>query len=338
MRILLVRLGSLGDVVHGLPVAAALRAALPDAALDWLVDARYLPLLDLVPVLDGRIAVSPSAKGFLAAAASLRRRRYDVAFDLQGLWKSAVLARASGAPRVIGFSREHLREPGARLFYTEAGTAPSGGHVIAKNLSLLAALGIDAPPGAARFPIAVPESAVADAVRRRLGLGADASFAIVNPGAAWPNKRWPPERFGRLAAALAGRHGLRSAVTWGPGDEALAAAVAAASEGAAVVAPPTSIADLLVLSGAARLVVSGDTGPLHLAAALGTPVVALFGPTDAARNGPWAPDAVTVSRFEECGCRWRRRCTRPTPCLQEIGDEEVLRAVERRLASGPARG
>ena len=105
MRILLVRLGSLGDVVHGLPVAAALRAALPDAVLDWLVDARYLPLLDLVPVLDGRIAVSPSAKGFLAAVGALRRRRYDVAFDLQGLWKSAVLARASGAPRVIGFSR-----------------------------------------------------------------------------------------------------------------------------------------------------------------------------------------------------------------------------------------
>ena len=198
--------------------------------------------------------------------------------------KSAVLARASGAARVIGFSIWHLREKTARPFYSDAHDA-EGGHVIREE-----------PPPAARasasrtttirFPLA--DVRVAGA-RRRCGarIPPDRRFALINPGAAWPNKRWPPERFGELAAFLRDACGLTPVVLWGPGEEALADAVVAASADAAVAAPPTRVADLVALARAAALVVSGDTGPLHIATAVGTPTVSLFGPTDPERNGPY---------------------------------------------------
>jgi ADP-heptose:LPS heptosyltransferase len=177
---------------------------------------------------------------------------------------------------------------------------------------------------------------VLEEVLRRLKLGRGDRFALLNPGAAWPNKRWPPERFGRVATAIAERHGLRSAVLSGPGEETLAEAIVAASAGAAVATPRTTIADVLAIARAARLMVSGDTGPLHLAAAVGTPVVALFGPTDAARNGPWSERDVSLSKYDGCSCRYQRRCRLAQPCLFEIGEDEVLRAVEERLARIPA--
>jgi heptosyltransferase-1 len=166
-------------------------------------------------------------------------------------------------------------------------------------------------------------------------------FALLNPGAAWPNKRWPPERFGEVAAFLREVRGIRSVVVWGPGDEALARSVVDASEGAATEAPPTGIADLVALSRAASLCVSGDTGPVHLAAAVGTPVVGLFGPTDSERNGPWRAEDVVVTRFGACGCHYERRCRRDRDgrwCLQDISVAEVTAAIQQRLGTpGPAR-
>jgi heptosyltransferase-1 len=160
---------------------------------------------------------------------------------------------------------------------------------------------------------------------------------MVNPGAAWPNKRWHPERFGAVARAIRDRHALRSVVIWGPGERELADRVVAASHGAAFAAPPTSIADLFAISGAASLMVSGDTGPLHIAAAYGTPIVGVYGPTDPARNGPWSADDVCVSRFEACGCHHLRRCVRERWCLEEVHADEVIDAIDRRLAPARAR-
>ena len=137
-------------------------------------------------------------------------------------------------------------------------------------------------------------SAALDALHARRSAGGDSPFVVLNPGAAWPNKRWPPDRFGAVARWLRRVHGLSSVVTWGPGDETMAAAVVAGSAGAACLAPPTSIADLIAIVREAALMVSGDTGPMHLAAAVGTPIVGIYGPTDAARNGPWSVDDVTV--------------------------------------------
>jgi ADP-heptose:LPS heptosyltransferase len=162
-------------------------------------------------------------------------------------------------------------------------------------------------------------------------------YALINPGASWPNKRWPVDRFGEVARALASVHGLRPIVIWGPGEEALASAVVEASSRTAMLAPPTTIADLVGLSRGARLMISGDTGPLHLAAAVGTPVVAIYGPTRPARNGPWAAEDITVSRDAMCQCLHQRRCRLQTMCLLDIQADEVSHAVERRLATDATR-
>lgn len=334
MKFLIVRLGSLGDVVHAIPFAAALRGQFPRARIDWMVDPRYLDVLELVEGLDCRIGLDTRAMlesagrpGWVRTVRELRRVEYDVVFDLQGLLKSALLARLAGAARVVGFRRAELREPAARLFYTSAVNPRPAAHVIDKNLALLRAVG--GGDRRIRFPLTIPPSAVVDAVARRYAEG----FVLINPGAAWPNKRWPPERFGAVAAAIASAHGLRALVLWGPGEQPLAHAVAGASAGAAEVSPPTTVRELAGLARAARLVISGDTGPLHVAGAVGAPLVALFGPTRPERNGPWSPHDLALSRVDRCACLYERRCRRDRPCIDDITVEEVLAAVERRLAA-----
>jgi lipopolysaccharide heptosyltransferase I len=330
---LIVRMSALGDIVHALPVLAALRRAWPESAIDWLADRRYAGVLDLVDGLSRTIIGRP---GLMRAIGQLRARRYDVAIDLQGLLKSAAMARASGARRVLGFETAALRERAAAWLYDETIAVAPGAHVVRKNLGAVAALGL-APPATPEFPFRVPASRVADEIGRLVG--ADGRFVLINPGAAWPNKRWPAERFGAVAALLADRHGLRSVVLWGPGEQALADAVIAAASGAAVRAPETSLGDLLALTARATLVISGDTGPLHIAAACATPIVGLYGPTWPERNGPWAKDDEVRSQAERCECHHKRQCRRGAArmCLNDITVDEVTAAVDRRLASAGRR-
>jgi lipopolysaccharide heptosyltransferase I len=326
--ILIVRLGSLGDLVHTLPAVSALRHAFRGAAIDWVVDRPHAAFLALVPVISRTIVLRDrSAGAWFEMRRTLRRGRYDVAIDFQGLIKSAFFARMSGAPRVVGFDRRALREPAARWLYTERIEVPEGQHVIRKNLQLAAALGATAER--LEFPIGAVDAAAVTALRDQ---GVD-RFALINPGAAWPNKRWPPDRFGHLARTIRDRHGLRSVVLWGPGEASLAEDVVRASDGAAVTAPPTSIPDLVALARAASLVVSGDTGPLHIAAAAGVPAVALFGPTNPKRNGPWDEADVSISLYDRCDCHYERRCRRTADawCLGTIGIDDVARAVAQRM-------
>ena len=327
--VLIIRLGSLGDVIHGIPVAAALRSRYPHARIDWLVDPRYVELLDLVECLDQRIPFDPreltrggGGGGARCTLRDLRAVHYDAVIDLQGLLKSAVVARLVAGKRTIGFPRPHLREPMARFFYTDTPDPGDARHVIHRNLGLLTAVGITG--AAVHFPIRIPRLSPTDITA--------GSYAIVNPGAAWPNKRWPPDRFGAVAAAMRREFGLRSIVLWGPGEESLAAAVVSASQGAAEAAPPTRIADLVGLTRDARVMISGDTGPLHIAGAAGTPLVALFGPTFPERNGPWSPRDVVISRVTACSCLYERRCRKATPCINDITVEQVLDGVRRQLA------
>ncbi|MEZ5319120.1 MAG: lipopolysaccharide heptosyltransferase I [Vicinamibacterales bacterium] len=345
-RLLIVRLGSLGDLIHTLPAVAALRRAHPSAEIDWLVDAVHADLLGLVPILTRVITLGRrSAGGWLSARRELRRRRYDLALDFQGLIKSAALARFSGARRVLGFDREALREPAARVFYTSAVPVGESGHVLHKNLRLAAAAG--AATDRVEFPIVVEASAAREAIRAMLAAAAPdaatgddraARYALINPGAAWPNKCWPPARYGQVARHVKAVHGLTPVVLWGPGEVARARAVADASDGAAVVAPPTALADLVALARDAALMVSGDTGPMHIAGAMGVPLVALFGPTSPARNGPWDPRDVSITRYDACDCHYVRRCRRPDAdwCLASIAVGEVVHAIDRRLPAGRA--
>ena len=329
-RLLIVRLGSLGDLVHALPAVSALRRTWPAAEIDWVVDQVHRDFLALVPGLTTIVPLTGrTAAAWLEARRVLQARRYDLAIDFQGLVKSAALARLSGARRVAGFDSDAARESAAALFYTERHATGEGRHVIEKNLALATAVG--AADGPWEFPLHEASSAALTTIRAQ-GL---ASFALLNPGAAWPNKRWPPERFGRLAAWLRDAHGLRSVALWGPGEADLAAAVVAASSGAAIAAPETRIADVVAIARAAALLVSGDTGPTHIAAAVGAPVVALFGPTNPRRNGPWHPRDIAIGRYDTCECHYERRCRCDEArwCLATISEDDVRRAIDRRLAA-----
>lgn len=343
MRILIVRLSALGDIVHALPVLPALHAHDPDVAIDWIVDARYAAIFRHVDGIHQRIVVRAAdlerdervvsfagTTGFWGALRHLRHQRYDVAIDLQGLIKSAALAGLSGARRVIGFAAPHLREPQAGWFYGETAAVADHAHIVAKNLSALAPLGV--PEGPPRFPLRVPDSAAADAVTADAARAGSRGFALINPGGGWPNKRWPAARFGELAARLFEDAGLPSFVLWGKGEEALAHQVTAHAAGAATTLPPTTLGDVLAIASRSALMISGDTGPLHLAAAVGAPIVGLYGPTWPERNGPWDPDDVTVSRASVCQCHHKRRCLRPHPCLDDVSVDDVFRAAQARLA------
>ena len=344
-RVLIVRLSALGDIVHALPVLNRLRDTFPEAQIDWLVEENYAPALALAAGLTRRIIVRAKSDGtsgdpvmfaaglgYVRAAKFLRSQRYDAALDLQGLLKSAVWARASGAQRVIGFDRDHLREPLAASFYTDSVMPDVSGHVIRKNLSILHAVNVEpGPPELTVVPHATPEM-----IKTIQIAGGSDGYIVINPGAAWPNKCWPPERFAALALALRDRTGLHSLVTWGPKERALAGEVSRASGGAAAPAPATSVSDLAALMRSAALVIAGDTGPLHIGAAVGTPIVGLFGPTRPERNGPWEPRDEVISRAETCVCHHKRHCLRGAPCINEITVDEVLAAAERRLRSGRA--
>lgn len=319
MNLLVVRLGALGDIVHTVPAIAAILQSLPGTRVDWLVERKHRPVLDLFDLDVRPIAIEGGSVGaFLGAMRGLRANQYDIALDFQGLLKSAILARGSGARRVVGFSRDALREPMASRFYTEDIQPGNARHVIAKNLSLLRAVGVESAE--IRVPLKSHDRTPAPARR-----------VVLNPGAGWPNKQWPPDRFGAVAAALRKSRGLGSVVTWGPGEESLARGVVDASGGAAELAPATALPQLMALLASAALMVSGDTGPIHLAAAAGTPIVGLYGPTDPARNGPWSPSDLTVSRFAECACHHKRQCQRATRCLDDITVDEVVAAAEARL-------
>jgi heptosyltransferase-1 len=239
-----------------------------------------------------------------------------------------MLARSIRARHTIGFPRKHLREPLARLFYTDAPDPGDATHVIYKNLALLAPLQV--MDRRVRFPIEIPRTAISEQIIKRFD-GRD--YALINPGAAWPNKRWPPARFGAVAAAIARDFGWRSLVLWGPGEQETAHAVVAESGGAAEISPPTTITDLVGVARNARLMISGDTGPLHIAGAVNTPIVALYGPTRPERNGPWGLSDVALSRVQQCSCVYERKCRKRERCIDDISVADVISAVQRRVAA-----
>ena len=293
MRILIVRIGAMGDVLHALPAIAALRAALPTAHLGWAVDPRWIPLLrdstGRSPLLDSLHPVPTrlwkqqplsraTVRSVLALRSDLRTQAYDLCLDLQGSIRSAIVGRLAGSPAVVG--SRHPREFPARLLYSRQVTADAP-HVVEQAAQLVsAALQQDLQPS----PVLLPGDPVAEAWWRLQPAVTQPSIFLV-PQAGWGAKQWPADRFGELALHLA-RRGFHILVNQSQPDDPLASAVVAASLGTAT-AIATDLPGLIALTRRAALVVAGDTGPLHLAAALERPVLALFGPTDPARTGPW---------------------------------------------------
>jgi heptosyltransferase-1 len=356
-RVLIVRLSAMGDVIHTLPAVHWLRRKFPQAYISWLIEERWAELLcapgsprrgarsALRPLVDEVHTVNLKAwRKSLLSISTLQRAatvwndvrggHYDVAVDLQGAMRSAVLARWSGARVVYGAAE--ARESPASLWYTRK-VAARGRHVVEQNLSVAEALmertvesshtniSCDLPCDLPCDPQA--EARISDRLRERLTEYGMGEFAILNPGAGWGAKRWPAERYGEVARGL-GDLGVRSILNYGPGEEELVRVAGVASGGTAQ-AMSCTISELIALTRRARLFIGGDTGPLHLAAALRVPVVAIYGPTDPARNGPYGTRSIVLRSAESVTSHARRAAA--DEGLLAIGSEAVVGAAKRLL-------
>ncbi len=355
--LLVVRLSAMGDIIHTLPAAAALRRAFPHATLGWLIEERWAELLCTLrhpragrrspqrPLVDRIHAVNTAEwrhapfsfntwQQMAAGLSQLRGIQYDAAIDFQGAVRSALLARWSGAPIVYGSAQP--RENVASMFYTRKVLLQTQGtHVVEQALALAGAVVSSAVVSSAIIPTQTAEARVEfpvdrDAENKIAGFTAERNeFAILNPGAGWGAKRWPVERYGQVAKELA-KDGLCSLINYGPGEEELAVAVEDAGAGAARKIS-CSISELIALTRRARLFIGGDTGPMHLAAALKIPVVAIFGPTNPARNGPFGTRSIVLRSVSSMTDHTRR--PEPEQGLLEITVGEVV-AATRKLLQG----
>ena len=324
-RFLVVRLTALGDILHTVPAVAALRAAQRTARIDWVVERKWAPVLEGSPAISEVIPFDRgSAFGAVACARRLRQKHYTCAIDFQGLYKSSVLAMLSGAPRRIGFEGGWAREEGAALLYTERVT-PAGRHVAELNYSLAERAGA-LRPLKPEYPLRIPAGGVAS-VRARLAERGIGDYIVVGPGGSWRAKCWPAERYGEFCREFEKRNGLPAVVIHGPGEETLAEEVCRAAIPATPVVIATTIEELMGLLAHARCVIAADSGPLHLAAALGTQVVGLYGPTDPARNGPFAPGAVIISEARPEEISYKRRASYSAAMLR-ITVEQVVEAAD----------
>ena len=300
--ILILRLSALGDIIHTLPAVVALRQAYPSAKLGWIAEQPFLDLVRSVAPVDEVFPVATRRwrKNLLASRTrhevaesqrSIREfARGGTAIDFQGLFKSAVLARLSQAEERFGFSTDAVRERAAALFYNRRVPVDQSRHVVEWNMELARAAGADAS-----LPPSIQDRCLRFASgTAQLEALVTSSTVVLNPGAARFIKLWGVDSFAELAARIRQELDLDPLVVWGPGEKETATEIAGRS--GARLAPPTSLPELTFLLSRAPLLVSGDTGPLHLAAAMDRPVVGLFGPTNPARNGPWgALDHVVES-------------------------------------------
>ena len=349
-RLLIVRLGSMGDIIHTLPAAFALRAAFPRTMIGWIVEERWAellcasseprsgprsprrPLVDKLHVVDTRLwrknlLSTQTWERVGAALSDLRAPRYEVAADFQGAVRSGFLARSSGAPLIYGFRQP--RENVASMLYSRQVIA-QGTHVAEQNMSLAeAVVGHSVEMPKLEFPC---DEAAQQRCAMWLQRESVGDFILMNPGAGWGAKQWPPERYGQVAKHLA-QDSLQVLVNIGPAEEKLAEVVEAASSGLAK-AVSWPLAELIALTRRARLFIGGDTGPMHLAAALGIPVVAIFGPTNPARNGPFGTRSIVLRSASSATSHARRAA--PDLGLLEIEVDEVVSAARKLL--GHCRG
>ena len=336
-RFLVIRLSSIGDIVHTLPAVAALAQSLPRAEIHWLIESRYASLLEGNPhlrrtirldTLSWRGGLPPSevVVGMVQAARELRAADYDAVLDFQGLWKSALLALLTGAKERVGLAEPWLREPSAAVLYTHSVPAPGRQHVIEQRLALVEHLG--ARVGLWQFPL--PRLPAAEqSVEERLGRLGARDFMIVNPGGGWKAKRWAPENYALLLRLLESRFPGKILFTGSAQESGLVSGILGCAGSPRAAYFPASLVEFIALARRAKLFLGGDTGPLHLAAAVGTPLVAIHGPTDPARNGPFNPADIVV--YNGAAVNYTRRGAN-ADYIQGVSVEAVGAAVEERLA------
>ena len=347
LHLLVVRLGAMGDILHALPAITALRQAHPGWQIDWVVEPHWQALLAVpgttergpqMPVVDRLIFAptkdwrkGPLSRKTIGAVSSLRSQlktsRYDAVIDVQGAVRSSVIARMSGSPRVIGEASP--REQAARLLFTEQ-VVTRGAHVIEQDIELASAIVGDSlewvPP---ELPVDPAAEAWCD---KLLSSSGTRPVALINPGAGWGAKCWPVERYAEVARGLIVR-GYRVLVNAGPREEVMADAIVKGTSGNSIPLS-TTVEQLIAITRRAALCVAGDTGPLHLACALGRPVIGIFGPTDPSRNGPYGTRfRVLRSPISK---RDHKRRPEPEAGLLTIQPEDVMRATDELLAEEKA--
>ncbi len=327
-RILAVRLGAMGDVIHALPAVARLKCSFPQARLTWAVESQWSPLLDGNPYID-EVLPLPIAdwrrrfgivtwREFQAVRTSLRAIRFDLAVDFQGLLKSALVTFFSRADRVVGFERDQLREPIAASFYSDR--VPSEArHVVRKNLDLASAVG--GKNGPITFPLPPGK---ADPTLPR------GEFVLTSPLAGWTSKQWPPEHHAALARLLWKHRGIPLVVDCAPRNRAYAEEICHRAPTGSALLHTSSLGGLIGATRRARAVVGVDSGPLHLASALGIGGVAIYGRTDPARNGPFGSGFV-VLRVPGAPTSYKRGDEIDDTMLQ-IAPEKVWEALDGHLS------
>jgi lipopolysaccharide heptosyltransferase I len=345
-RILLIKPSSLGDIVHALPILAGLRRAWPQTHIAWLVASPFVPLLTGHPLLNevipfdrrhyGRMLRSPRALlDFLRFVRQLRRQRFDLVIDLQGLFRSGLLAFACGAPRRVGFAA--AREL-AWVFYTQRVRCPNeDGHAVDRNLALARSIGLPVDPP--DFPLGLRDEELAAGGRlitATAGQPLDHYIAVV-PGARWETKRWRADRLARLIEGLAADGLPPCVLLGGPDDRTFTDAIVAACKIPVTdLVGRTTLRELTAAIARAELVICQDSGPMHIAAALGKPLVAIFGPTNPARTGPYGVSARIVALPLDCVPCYRRQCPLGHHhCMQQLHIDPVLECARQLLRQEP---
>ncbi|PIR00744.1 MAG: lipopolysaccharide heptosyltransferase I [Nitrospinae bacterium CG11_big_fil_rev_8_21_14_0_20_45_15] len=345
-KILLLKMSALGDVVHTLPTLETLRANHPNAHIAWMIEERFQCLIEGHPALDEIIPVntkrwrreidSNSIREIFKIFRQIRKRKFDIVLDLHGLIKSGVISYASGASRRVGFSTANCKEAISSLFNNnKAPRINPDCHVVSANLQVLQTA---IPCANLRYDFILPQSTSADEKINRFIQShtqlLNNPVVAVNPGAGFESKRWSLEKFSALADGLTTQLGLSVLLTWGPGEEKMVQQIAETMKQNCWIAPPTTIVESIALYRRMAFFVGNDSGPLHLSAALGIPSLALFGPTNPARNGPFGAHTQTEFKRLTCSFCWKRTCPLGTnECMNSIAVEDVLARAEKMLPS-----
>ena len=341
-KVLIVKLSAIGDVIHALPVSYAIKEAYPKAEITWVVEPPAYELLTMNPCVDRVLvfhkkefrSVGGFLRHFLPFRREIQREHYDAVLDLQGLFKSAAIAYLAKAPVKLGMcdmreGSDHVSKPVIGLH--------ADGHIVERYLDVVRALGC--PVKKVSFPLEVSEreAAIAQQLFLQEGAHMENPYVALPVGANWPNKRWPVASFASLTDWLYDKNIVPVLLGGGPVDAQRAAEIAAKAE-----IPPVSLvgrtnfAQLTAILQHAACTVGGDTGPVHLSAAVGTKTIMLMGPTDANRNGPYGQPENAVEVPRDCKGCWKRACPKGLDCLAAITPEQIEQRIEGLL--GGARG
>lgn len=326
-KILVIKPSSLGDVVHSLPFLSVLRDRFPRSEIHWIIAKGFEGLLEGHPMINRLLVINKdewkkiknvkdTISELRSLFKSLKKEKFDIVADLQGLLRSGVLTAATGASVRVGF--KEARE-GSSIFYTHRVEGGKDIHAVDRYLKIAKFLGCDIADVCFPLPLSFGSSRVTQYLP-------DKEYAVLVPGARWKTKKWPPEKFGEVASRLP----MKFLVVGGKSDTDISNKVVNSSKGNAIsIAGKTNIKELIEIMRKAKFVVSNDSGPMHIAAALGVPVFAIFGPTNPLRTGPYGKGHIIIRKGVECSPCYKRSC-RDIKCMEMIGVKEVADIIRQK--------